>query len=195
MSKQQIFDATWELIKAEGIKGVTTRKIASRAATNSALVNYYFGSKEQLLNEVVKHYLESFREAFKLLDDTTLPPIARLRRFLLSYAALLLEHPELALRLLSQEDLFASHVEYVEFLKRQGVEKLLDTIREIVGPQPQEKILLMHRQMAGAIFFPLVIRGSFNPVIRAALEDADPPLEEQIDLFLARYFAPVQTEP
>ena len=194
MSKQKILDATWELIQAEGIEGATTRKIASRAATNSALVNYYFGSKEQLLNEVVKHHLESFREAFKLLDDTAIPPLARLRVFLLTYATLLLQHPELSKRLLSQEDLFASHVEYVEFLKRQGFEKLVHTVLEIVGQEYRENVLLMIRHLFGAIFFPIVISSSFNPVISASLSDTDPPLEEQIDLFLACYFAAFRTE-
>jgi TetR/AcrR family transcriptional regulator, regulator of cefoperazone and chloramphenicol sensitivity len=189
VSKEKILEATWELIKAEGIEDVTTRKIAARAETNSALVNYYFGSKEQLLNEVVKHHLESFREAFEVLDDTAIAPLARLRMFFLSYATLLLEHPGLAKRLLLQEELFASHFEYVAFLKRQGVEKLVSTIMEIVGPQPREQVLLMLRQMAGAIFFPLVLRGSFNPAISASLMDTTPPLEEQIDLFLARYFS------
>ena len=69
MSKEKILEATSELIRAERIEGVTTRKIAARAATNIALVNYYFGSKEQLINEIVKRHLESFREAFNVLDE------------------------------------------------------------------------------------------------------------------------------
>lgn len=193
MSKENILEATWELIKEEGIEGVTARKIAARAQVNIASVNYYFGSKEQLLNEVIKQHLETFREAFLVLDDTEIAPLARLRKFLLAYASLLLEYPELAQRLLSQAELFASHVEYVEFLKRQGIEKLVATIMEIVGPQPHEQVLLMLQQMAGAIFFPLVIKGSFNPAINASLMDTtpSPSLEERIDLFLARYFSAV----
>jgi AcrR family transcriptional regulator len=84
MSREKILQATWELIKEEGIDSVTIRHIASRAGTNIASINYYFGSKEQLINEVVKQRLEAFREAFQVLDETTLAPMARLRSFLLS---------------------------------------------------------------------------------------------------------------
>lgn len=48
MTKEKILDATLHLIKSEGIDSVTIRKIASEAGTNVALINYYFGSKENL---------------------------------------------------------------------------------------------------------------------------------------------------
>lgn len=195
MSKEKILEATSELIRAEGIEGVTTRKIAARAATNIALVNYYFGSKEQLINEIVKRHLESFREAFNVLDETKIPPIARLKQFLLSYSSLLSEHPELTKRLLSQEDLFESHAQYVDFLKHQGFEKLVNTVTEIVGPTSREKVLLMIEHMFGAIFFPIVIRSSLNPTINASLMSTPPSREAQIDLFLGCYFSQFQTEP
>ena len=194
MSREKILQATWELIQAEGIEGITARKIASQAGTNLALVNYYFGSKEQLINQVVKQRLEAFREAFQVLDEKTLAPMARLRRFLLSYSDVLLKNPELAKRLFSQEDLFASHVEYLAFLKQQGFEKLVNTLLEIVGQEPREKVLLMIRQIFGAIFIPLVIRGVFHPVISASVIDPPASLEEQIDLFLEYYFASFQAK-
>jgi len=194
MSREKILQATWELIQAEGIESITARKIASQAGTNLALVNYYFGSKEQLINEVVKQRLQAFREAFEVLDETTLAPMARLRRFLLSYSDVLLKNPELAKRLFSQEDLFASHVEYLAFLKQQGFEKLINTLLEIVGQASREKVLLMIQHLFGAIFIPLVIRRGFNPVISASLIDSPTSLEERIDLFLECYFALFQAK-
>jgi AcrR family transcriptional regulator len=195
MSREKILQATWELIKAEGIESVTTRKIASHAQTNIASVNYYFGSKEQLINEVVKQRMEALREAFQVLDETAIAPMTRLKRFLHAYAALLLEHPELAKRLFSQEALFESQLEYKKFLKRQGFEQLIATILEIIGPQPREKALLMIRHIFGALFFPLVIRSSFNPAIDTSLMDPHMSLDEHIDLFLEYYFSSFQAKP
>lgn len=195
MSREKILQATWELIKEEGIESVTIRQIASRAGANIASVNYYFGSKDQLINEVVKQRMEAFREAFQALDDTASPPMARLRQFLHAYAAVLREHLDLAKHFFLQEDLFASQFEYSEFLKRQGFEKLIATILEIVGPQPREKALLMIQHIFGALFFPLVIRGSFNPAIDTSFMDPHTSLDEQIDLFLEYYFSPFQAKP
>ena len=195
MSREKILQATWELIKEEGIESVTIRQIASRAGTNIASVNYYFGSKDQLINEVVKQRMEAFREAFQVLDDTAIAPMMRLSQFLHAYAGLLVEHPELAKRLFLQEALFTSQFEYKEFLKRQGFEKLVATILEIIGPQPREKALLMIRHIFGALFFPLVIKGSFNPAIDTSFMDPSTSLDEQIDLFLEYYFSPFQTQP
>lgn len=53
-AKEKIFQAAMELV-AEGKneQQITTREIASKAGVNLALVNYYYRSKENLLNRVV----------------------------------------------------------------------------------------------------------------------------------------------
>ncbi|SFI60988.1 transcriptional regulator, TetR family [Paenibacillus sp. UNC496MF] len=124
-TKENILAATLELIKAEGIEGVTIRKIAAAAGANVALVNYYFGSKEKLISETLKVQLTSFQAAFAVFDETELPALVRLKRFLLSYTSSLEKHPELIKRLLVQEQWFESQAEYSEFLKSQGLDKLL----------------------------------------------------------------------
>ncbi len=53
-AKDRIFGTVLELL-AGGIdpEKVTTRQIAAKAGVNLALVNYYYGSKENLMSEVV----------------------------------------------------------------------------------------------------------------------------------------------
>lgn len=41
-------------LKKEGIHAVTTRGVAKEANVNSAAINYYFGTKEKLLDETLK---------------------------------------------------------------------------------------------------------------------------------------------
>lgn len=53
-AKEKIFQATWDLIAGgEDAGGITVRQIAAKAGVNAALVNYYYQSKENLLNAVV----------------------------------------------------------------------------------------------------------------------------------------------
>jgi AcrR family transcriptional regulator len=66
----KIIDATIECIEREGIQAVTIRKIAKLAGVNSAAINYYFRSKEKLVEEVkrstLEHVFEDWRE---ILND------------------------------------------------------------------------------------------------------------------------------
>ncbi|GJM80880.1 hypothetical protein HMSSN139_33760 [Paenibacillus sp. HMSSN-139] len=63
-TKQNIIQATLELIKTEGADQVTLRKITAAANVNLALVNYYFGSKDNLINEALKLLLTTFQANF-----------------------------------------------------------------------------------------------------------------------------------
>ncbi|MFC5649338.1 TetR/AcrR family transcriptional regulator [Paenibacillus solisilvae] len=189
-TKEKILNATLELIKAEGIEGVTIRKIAGLAGANIALINYYFGSKEKLISETLKIQLDSFREAFTVLDEKELPPLARLKKFILEYTFSLQEHPELVKRLLGQDSLFESQTEYVRFFKRQGFEKINAVLTEITGEINRETTLLMMQQIFAAILSP-VVKASFAQKHEAS-DDLDfypsASVEEQIDLFFDHYF-------
>jgi AcrR family transcriptional regulator len=65
-TQSKIIEATIECIEREGIQAVTIRKIAKLAGVNSAAINYYFRSKEKLVEEVlrttVEHVFEDWRE-------------------------------------------------------------------------------------------------------------------------------------
>lgn len=66
-TKQKIVFATIECIEKEGINAITTRSIAREANVNSAAINYYFGSKEKLIDEVFDYLQKDF-----LMDFTEL---------------------------------------------------------------------------------------------------------------------------
>lgn len=75
--KEKIIYATIECIEKEGVQNLTNRKIAKEAGVNSAAINYYFGSKEHLIDEVKKITLKNIFEdkhweAFCKLDEKNL---------------------------------------------------------------------------------------------------------------------------
>jgi AcrR family transcriptional regulator len=69
-AQQKIMEATITCIEREGIQSVTIRKIAKLAGVNSAAINYYFRSKEKLVEAVmqrtIEHVFEDWRE---ILND------------------------------------------------------------------------------------------------------------------------------
>ena len=197
MIKEKIIKTTVELIKSVGIDGLSVRKIAELADVNVASINYHFGSKDKLVNEILKASLLEFRGTFNLLDNAEVSPIKRLRQFLLAYLSLLKAHPELFKIVLSPEKLFDSHLEYVEFLKHQGFDKLTKTVLEIVGYSNKDKVNIIVRQMFASIFFPVIILGNVNSKIKEAMEQnmfGDYSAEENIDLFLDFYFSKFNEE-
>ena len=69
----KIINATIECIEKEGIQNLTTRNIANRAEVNIAAVNYYFGSKDRLVEIALETSLENaFSDWQDILDDPSL---------------------------------------------------------------------------------------------------------------------------
>ena len=56
-TKDQLLDAAEELFAKEGFHGTSVRSITKRAGAHIASINYHFGSKEELLKEVLERRL------------------------------------------------------------------------------------------------------------------------------------------
>jgi AcrR family transcriptional regulator len=68
----QILDVAEQLFATKGFDGTSVRDIAQEAGVNIAMISYYFGSKEKLLEAVFEHrtaYLRSAIENMLLNND------------------------------------------------------------------------------------------------------------------------------
>jgi AcrR family transcriptional regulator len=61
--KDRLLDAAEELFCEHGFEGASVRDIASSSGCNIASVNYYFGGKEKLYEEVWRRHLIPMRDA------------------------------------------------------------------------------------------------------------------------------------
>jgi AcrR family transcriptional regulator len=75
--EQKIIDAAITCVEKYGINGTTNRRIAEIAKVNSAAINYYFRSKEVLIDRVMKITLDN---AFDWNDIEILPSRNALER-------------------------------------------------------------------------------------------------------------------
>jgi AcrR family transcriptional regulator len=81
--RDRIVYATINCIEKQGIDHLTIRSIAREAGVNSAAINYYFRSKDLLVEEAVKLSLyHGFSDWEKYLNDPGLSPAERFRGFL-----------------------------------------------------------------------------------------------------------------
>jgi AcrR family transcriptional regulator len=79
-NRARIVKAAIAEFAARGFKGASMDAIASRTQTTRALINYYFGGKENLYIEVLEHVYAEIREAELALDLDHLPPVDAVRR-------------------------------------------------------------------------------------------------------------------
>ncbi len=61
-TRERILDAAERLFMAHGYDGTSMRQITGEAAVNLAAVNYHFGSKESLMQEVFRRRLDWLNE-------------------------------------------------------------------------------------------------------------------------------------
>lgn len=57
-ARKRIILAAIDILNSEGVSGITTRSIAEKAGVNSASVNYYYGSKDNLIDHALNMTLE-----------------------------------------------------------------------------------------------------------------------------------------
>ena len=95
--KQTILRSAIALVEECGEAHVTVRDIAARAGVGIGLINYHFGSKDELLRQcaqaAVAEELDRTRAAVKELDG--LPPLERLRVMSKRNCDYMADHPEL----------------------------------------------------------------------------------------------------
>jgi AcrR family transcriptional regulator len=75
----QLLDTAESLFSQKGFDGTSVRDIAEAAGINTAMISYYFGSKEKLMEEIFERKSLNIKEKVAdLLKDTSLDPLEKM---------------------------------------------------------------------------------------------------------------------
>jgi AcrR family transcriptional regulator len=75
----QILNTSEKLFSCKGFDGTSIRDIAEEAGVNIAMISYYFGSKEKLMETIFKERTEQIRLRLEsLLQDESLSPFEKI---------------------------------------------------------------------------------------------------------------------
>jgi len=155
-TKEKIFKTTLKIISTEGAKGVTVRKIAKISGVNIALINYYYKSKENLINESLKYFGEIMETAFTELDALPLSPQKKLKHFLLNFSELQIKYPGVLQsqfdHIFQGKDINYKTVENV----KEGKEILLKLLKAIIKEESKEKLSMILFQLMSGVVFPIL---------------------------------------
>lgn len=92
--RTRLLDAALRVYMREGIGAASLRSIATEAGTTPALVSYYFGGKEALLNAVVEErLLPVIGELRQGLDDVAEDASSLIQGFIRGIHAVVARHP------------------------------------------------------------------------------------------------------
>ncbi|MFT4154223.1 TetR/AcrR family transcriptional regulator [Parafilimonas sp.] len=101
--RQQIMEATLQLFAEKGYEGASIRDIAEKACVNVAMVNYYFGSKEKLFEQIVELKSSTTRlQLDEIAGNESLASIEKVEMVIDAYIERLFMH-RLFHRLIHQE--------------------------------------------------------------------------------------------
>ncbi len=81
-TQQRLLEAAGEVFADRGFRDATIREICRNAGSNHAAVNYYFGTKEQLYIEVIRHVFQSGQSQSRLEWEAGTPPELKLRDYM-----------------------------------------------------------------------------------------------------------------
>ena len=128
-----IMEAAEKLFAQKGFEGTSVRDIAESAGVNLAMINYYFGSKEKLMEAMFKWRTTFFKlQVETMLNNKGLEPMAKLEALVDQYIMRLMGHQDFH-RILMREQMVQGNVQIMEqirAMKRTNLELIRQLIAE-----------------------------------------------------------------
>ncbi len=159
-TRNKILDTAAEIIGREKNLNLTIREIAGRAGVNLASVNYYFGSKEKLLEEVEMQLMENIRQIYTNLENKSLPIKERLINWADKLIKNLIDYPGIiyliGTRVLERENTSLNF--YLGLLETD----ITPLVRELTGLRNDEEVKYKVLQLISGIVYPALIISSDN---------------------------------
>ncbi len=95
--KDQLILATMKLLGESKNPGrITARQIANEADVNLAMINYYFSSKDALVNTAVNKLMADRANDLKEIRDSNIPVKQKLKEFLITMSDIANDYSELS---------------------------------------------------------------------------------------------------
>ena len=172
--RDKILYATIRIIGKDGIQALTTRRIAQEAEVNIAAINYYFGSKDKLVEEALSGTLDEMAGLpSDLLDAESLEVSARLQAFFQGIMGSMVKYPGLA-----KAHLYAPLVNNdfsTPFVKRfqEFLEDIHSKLQEKEVSAKESDLRLAITQMISAVILPAIFPEIFEAFAEVNFKDPE----------------------
>jgi AcrR family transcriptional regulator len=185
-TRERIVYATMTCLERDGIDALTVRSIALEAGVNVAAVNYYFGSKDRLLDEVRRRQLASgFSDPVSELDMLlAIPDLTRaeaLQQFLAGFIRDMTRYPR-TVEAYMHDALMRQEYEGAAFSALNGfMSVFLERTRDLLADGDETAQRVSVAQLWSAILFLGLLPRATEPFLGRS-----PVAEDVIEVYAAR---------
>ena len=169
-TKTKILETAAEIVGREKNLNLTIREIAKRAGVNLASVNYYFGSKKNLLQEVEKMLMENVLLVYADLENEDLPIKDRLVNWADSLIKNMIDYPGIiyliGTRVLKRDNTIFNV--YLSLLETD----ITPLVKELSGLKDTEEVKYKVLQLISGIVYPALIISSESEASALDLSDS-----------------------
>jgi AcrR family transcriptional regulator len=178
---EKILDAARRLFVQQGFSATTTRDIAREAGINLALVNYYYGSKQNLFTTIMIEHMKGFMKGLSIgINDPTRGLEEKFAFMADSYITMLLQQPDVPLFILrslrEDPDLLFREVGVGPILTDSLLMKEIDEALKKNG-SPSISPLQIFINLMGLCVFPFIAR----PILQMASGTTDENYQEMMN--------------
>jgi AcrR family transcriptional regulator len=159
--KDKIINTTLKLIAEKGNLDFTIREIVLNADVNIASVNYYFGTKKKLIQEIEKKFSKKYAEYENILKDTQITPRERLLKWANSLTEYMVSNPGVISIMCNKIFLSVDFNSNLELSLQKTNKYLVRIIKEITNINDEEIIQFKLVKLNADLFYPLLFIRDF----------------------------------
>jgi TetR/AcrR family transcriptional regulator len=195
MSNQAKKDQTQELIKETAknlffVKGkfdATTQEIADAAGVNRTLINYYFRSRDKLIQIIFDEAQKVEQEKSKIIQNADLPFKEKISKFIEGSLATSLQYPYLETYIVSQINKGTCHQREIEEDVLDQMYKDIEKEMELGNIEKMAPVQFI-LNMVSLLVFPSAIRPLFMENLMISDADYDKIISERKEIIISMLF-------
>ena len=166
-TRQKLFDASMELIGERGAAGVTVDEIAAAAGVSKGTVYYNFGSKSDLIAQLLRHGVDILKARLLSADDKSPDPLTTMESMIGQAMDFMAEYPSFARLWVSENWRIPSEWQEV-FAELRGrllavVGAAIDAVAAVHPVDPAVSRGSLETAIFGACFVVGLDRQTYNP--------------------------------
>ncbi|MDP9959955.1 TetR/AcrR family transcriptional regulator [Chryseobacterium lathyri] len=195
MSNQAKKDQTQELIKETAknlffVKGkfdATTQEIADAAGVNRTLINYYFRSRDNLIQIIFDEAQRVEQEKSKIIQNADLPFKVKISKFIEGSLSTSLQYPYLETYIVSQINKGNCHQREIEEDVLETLYKDIEKEMELGNIEKMAPVQFI-LNMVSLLVFPSAIRPLFMENLMISDEEYDKIISERKEIIINMLF-------
>jgi len=169
--KDKIINAALKIITEKGNMNFTIREVIVDADVNIASVNYYFGTKRKLIQEIEKKFIQTLLDFQTILTNPQISPKQQLFQWAYTLIEELVKNPGIVLILSNKLILTEQFDENIELFIEENNRYLRTIIKEITGIEDDEQIQLKITRFNADLFFPMLFIKNSEKIFGFSIQD------------------------